>query len=504
MATTKPKVSKIKKDKLKILFVVSEMEPLAKVGGLAEVIGTLSRRLAGLDCDVRVVLPYYKEVKKNLRNLKLKVKKLEKRVVTCIDWLAEEGELYEIKYKGVTVYLLEHDEYFGRDQIYATPKGEFEDNDLRFGFLSLGALEAVKVINFKPDIIHCHDWQTAFIPICLKWRKHLKDDEFFKDTKIVFTIHNISYQGQFDKIILDKFGIPAYLFTAQGVELYGKVNLLKGAILYSNLVTTVSPTFAEEIKKREYGHGLDAVLKWVSRKSNNLTGILDGIDYELWDPETDKFIYKNYSAKEIAPMAINRTNLKRDLNLDESDEFPLLCFVSKLTEQKGLDLLLDSLPQIFDLGYQVVIIGSGDARFEQMVRRANRKFRKNLTISINPSKELERRIYAGSDMLVMPSRFEPCGLSQIIALRYGTIPVVRATGGLIDTVVDYNQDKRNGNGFVFHEFSKVSLLDALLRAISVYENKKSWEKLITKAMKNDFSWKKSGKTYKEIYQKLLS
>jgi len=492
------------KAKLKILFVVSEMEPFAKVGGLAEVIGTLSRRLSGLNCDVRVVLPYYKEVKKNLRGLKLRVKNLDKRVSTSIDWLVKEGKLYEVKYKNVTVYLLENDEYFGRDQIYATPKGEFEDNDLRFGFLSLGALETAKAVNFKPDIIHCHDWQTAFIPICLKWRKHLKDDEFFRESKIVFTIHNISYQGQFDKIIMDKFGIPGFLFTAQGLELYGKANLLKGGILYSDLVTTVSPTFAEEIKKREYGYGLDAVLKWVSRKSNNLTGILNGIDYEEWNPETDKSIYKNFSSKETELKATNTFNIKKDLGLKESEEYPLLCFVSKLTEQKGLDLLIDSLPQIFDLGYEVVIIGSGEARFEQMLKRAKKKFRTKLSIAIKPSEDLERKIYAGSDMLVMPSRFEPCGLGQIIALRYGTIPVVRGTGGLLDTVKDYNEDKRNGNGFIFHEFSKVSLLDALIRAISVYEDKKAWSKLITKAMKEDFSWRKSGKTYKEIYEKLLT
>lgn len=480
------------------------MEPFAKVGGLADVIGTLSKRLSDLDCDVRVVLPYYKLVKKNLRNIKLKVKELDKTVSTSVDWRVNEGKLYEVKYKGVTVYLIENDEYFGRDQVYATSKGEFEDNDLRFGFLSLAALETAKIVNFKPDIIHCHDWQTAFIPISLKWRKHLKDDDFFKESKIVFTIHNIAYQGQFEKVIMEKFGIPGYLFTSQGLELYGKVNLLKGGILYSDLVTTVSPTFAEEIKKREYGHGLDAVLKWVSRKSNNLRGILDGIDYEAWNPETDKDIYSNYNSKEISAKAQNTLKLKKDLGLNENEEFPLLCFVSKLTEQKGLDLLLDSLPQIFDLGYQVVIIGSGEAHFEQMLRKAKKKFRKNLSIAIKPSDDLERKIYAGSDMLLMPSRFEPCGLSQIIALRYGTIPVVRGTGGLLDTVRDYNDDKRAGNGFIFHEFSKVSLLDALIRAISVYEDKRAWGRLISKAMKEDFSWKKSGKTYKDIYQELLA
>jgi len=480
------------------------MDPFAKVGGLADVIGTLSRRLSGLDCDVRVVLPYYKEVKKNLKKLNIQPKKLDKRVVFCVDWLAEESEIHEVWYKDVTVYFLQNDEYFERDQIYATPKGEFEDNDLRFGFLSLGALETAKALDFKPDIIHCHDWQTAYIPICLKWRRHLKDDEFFKDSKIVFTIHNISYQGQFEKSILDKYGLPGFLFTSQGLELYGKVNLLKGGILYSDLVTTVSPTFAEEIKKRDYGHGLDAVLKWISRKSNNLLGILNGIDYDVWNPESDGVIYSNFSAKDISAKSKNKLKLRKELGLGDSEEYPLMCFVSKLTEQKGLDLLIDSLPQIFDLGYQVVIIGTGEARFEQMLRKANRKFRKNLSISIKPSEELERKVYAGSDMLLMPSRFEPCGLGQIIALRYGTIPVVRGTGGLLDTVKDYTEDKKNGNGFIFHEFSKVSLLDALLRAISVFEDNKAWSKLISRAMKEDFSWRNSGKKYKEIYEQLLT
>ncbi len=496
--------TKTKKDKIKILFVASEMDPFIKVGGLAEVIGTLTRRLSGLDCDIRVVLPYYKEVKKNLKKLNRHPKKLDKRVVFCVDWLAEEGDIYELQYKDVTVYLLHNDEYFDRNQIYATSKGEFKDNDLRFGFLSLGALEAAKALDFKPDIIHCHDWQTAFIPICLKWRKHLKDDEYFKDSKVVFTIHNISYQGQFDNSIIDKFGLPGFLFTSQGLELYGKVNLLKGGILYSDLVNTVSPTFAEEIKKREYGHGLDAVLKWISRKSNNLIGILNGIDYDVWNPESDSVIYSKFSAKDISAKTINTQNLRKELGLNENEEYPLLCFVSKLNEQEGLDLLIDSLPQIFDLGYQVAIIGSGEARFEQMLRKASRKFPANLSITIKPSEELERKIYAGANMLVMPSRFEPCGLSQIIALRYGTIPVVRGTGGLLDTVKDYTEDNKGGNGFIFHEFSKVSLLDALLRAISLYEDEKAWSKLIARAMKEDFSWRMSGKKYKEIYEKLLN
>jgi len=491
------------KKQIKILFIASEMEPFAKAGGLADVIGTLPRRLASLGADVRVVLPYYRHVKNSLKELKLKPRSRRNKPVLCIDWLPFECEIKELKYKDVTVYFICKDELFDRRDIYTPSKGKYEDNDIRSGLLSLGALEIAKTLKFKPDIIHCHDWQTALIPICLKWRKHLKEDEFFKDSKVVFTIHNISYQGEFSKDILDKFGLPAYLFTSQGVELYGKANLLKGAIIYSDMVTTVSPSYSEEIKKREYGYGLDAVLKWVARKPNSLTGILNGIDYDVWNPETDGAIFEKYGPKEPGKINVNKITLRQELGLEAADDKPLLGLVSKLTEQKGLDLLVECLPQIFDLGYQVAILGSGEQKYENMLKKAKNRFKRNLSVTIGLDDKLERRIYAGSDMFIMPSRFEPCGLGQIIALRYGTIPVVRGTGGLLDTVRDYTEDSAKGNGFIFHELSKLSLLDALVRAISVYENKSAWQRLIKRAMKEDFSWRRSGKRYMELYNSLL-
>jgi starch synthase len=489
---------------MKILFVASEMEPYVKIGGIADVIGTLPKKLAGLGCEVRVVIPYYRRIRAKLSRLGIKPRLVSKKLVFCLDWLPHEGLIREIDTGGVKVYLLSNDDFFGRRYIYSTPKGDYEDNDLRFGFLSLGALEIAKALDFRPDIIHCHDWQTALLPICLRWRKHLRQDPFFKDTRVVFTIHNISYQGQYERNMLDKFGLPEFLFTSQGLELYGKTNLLKGGILYSDLVTTVSPAYAAELKKREYAYGLEAVLKWISRDRDNLIGILNGIDYEEWNPENDGSIFENYCAGRFENKKTNKMKLREELGLNTEGDKPLLGIVSKLTEQKGIDLFLESIQQILDLGYQAAVIGAGVEKYENMLEKAGRRWKGNLSVTVAVNDDaLERKVYAGSDMFLMPSRFEPCGLGQIIALRYGSIPVVRGTGGLLDTVRDYTEDNKSGNGFIFDEFSKVSLLDALLRAITVYEDKNAWNDLILRGMKEDFSWKSSGKKYLKLYGELL-
>jgi starch synthase len=487
---------------MRVLFVSPEMEPLAKVGGLADVVGALPGELKNLGCDVRVAIPLYRHVKNNLQKLEIKAKNLREGAIVCMDYIPHRGRIKEVNLEGLTVYLLENDVFFDREYIYSTPQGDYQDNDLRFGFLSLGALEIAKALDFKPDIIHCHDWQTALVPVSLKWRRHLKDDPFFKDSKVVFTIHNISYQGLFGKEILDKFGLPWYIFTPQGIEFYGKVNLLKGGIVYSDLVTTVSPTYAEEIKTPEYGYGLDGVLRWISQNTNNLIGILNGIDYKVWNPETDKALYVNYGVGDINGKLRNKSRLKEELGLNPNGGKPLLGMVSRLTEQKGIDLIVESLPQVFDLGFQLVILGSGDEKYERMLENAKQRYKGNLYVLLGFSDEIARRIYAGCDMFLMPSRFEPCGLGQMIALRYGSIPVVRGTGGLLDTIRDYTADKEKGNGFVFHEFSKVKFLDALVRAISVYENRGEWIELTLRAMKEDFSWRRSSERYLELYRKL--
>lgn len=476
------------------------MEPIAKVGGLADVIGALPRRLKDLGCDVRVVIPFYRAARHNMESLNLRPNRLTEEVVTCIDWLPVKGEIHEVAIHGVTVYLLRNDSLYDREDIYNTAEGDYEDNDLRFGFLSLGALEIAKALNFRPDIIHCHDWQTSLVPICLKWRRHLKDDPFFRESKIIFTIHNLAYQGQFNKDILDKFGLPWFLYAPHGIEFYGKVNLLKGGITYSDCVTTVSQTYAEEIKTAQYGYGLDGILRSISQNSNNLIGILNGIDYDEWDPQTDQALFSNYGASQISGKSVNKTELMKEIGLAPKDDQPLLGMVSRLTEQKGTDLVVDSLPQIFDLGYQVVILGDGEERYERMLLAARNRFRNSLSVILEFNAELARKIYAGCDFFLMPSRYEPCGLGQLIALRYGSIPIVRRTGGLADTVVDYTASKAKGNGFVFYEFSKVGFLDALIRALSVYDNKAELEQIIQRAMNEDFSWKRSGQLYLDLYQ----
>ncbi len=487
---------------MKVLFVSPEMEPLAKVGGLADVVGALPKELENLGCDVRVIIPLYNQVKENLKNLKLKAKNLRKEIIVCLDWLPFKGDVMEVDLNGLTVYLLRNDNFFNREYIYSTPQGDYQDNDLRFGFLSLGALEIAKALDFKPDIIHCHDWQTALVPISLKWRRHVKEDPFFSDSKIAFTIHNISYQGLFPREILEKFGLPWFVFTPQGIEFYGKVSLLKGGIVYGDAVTTVSPNYAEEIKTPEYGNGLDGILRWISQESNKLVGILNGIDYEAWDSKTDKSLYVNYGIGDINGKLKNKSELQNELGLYTEEGKPLLGMVSRLTEQKGIDLVVEALPQIFDLGFQVAILGTGEDKYVRLLENAKSRYKGNLSVVIGFNDEIARRIYAGCDMFLMPSRFEPCGLGQMIAMKYGSIPVVRGTGGLLDSVRDYSADRKHGNGFVFHLFSKVGFLDALTRALLVYENREEWIGLVTRAMKEDFSWKRSSEKYLDLYEGL--
>lgn len=487
---------------MNVLFISPEIEPIAKVGGLADVIGALPRKLINLGCDVRVVIPFYRDARQNIENLRLSPTRLGEEIITCIDWLPVKGEAHEISIHGVQVYLLRNDALYDREYIYSAPEGDYDDNDLRFGFLSLGALEIAKTLNFRPDIIHCHDWQTSLVPICLRWRKHLKDDPFFKNSKIIFTIHNLAFQGQYNKDILDRFGLPWFLYSPHGIEFYGKVNLLKGGITYSDCVTTVSQTYAEEIKTAQYGYGLDGILRSISLGSNNVIGILNGIDYDEWNPQTDHALYANYDASHIAGKSMNKTELIKEVGLTPKGDQPLLGMVSRLTEQKGTDLVVDSLPQIFELGYQVVILGDGEERYERMLVGALNKFKNSLSVILGFNDELARKIYAGCDFFLMPSRYEPCGLGQLIALRYGGIPIVRGTGGLADTVVDYTASKTKGNGFVFYEFSKVSFLDALIRALTLYDNNAELEVIIRRAMNEDFSWRRSSQLYYDLYQRV--
>lgn len=478
------------------------MEPLAKTGGLADVIGVLPKKLNDIGCDIRVILPYYREVKKNLRQLKLKVRTLSQEVLVSIDWLAYKGKIKETKVEGVTVYLLCNDEFFDRDSLYTTPNGDYPDNDLRFGFFSLGALEIAKALNFKPEIIHCNDWQSALAPIALRWKKHYNNDPFFHDSKLVFTIHNISYQGIYGKEILDKFGLSQSLFNTEHLEFYGRVNLLKGGLITSDLVTTVSPTYAREIRTREYGYGLDGVLRVIASEGK-LVGILNGIDYDDWDPERDKALFFNYGYSDLDGKSRNKAKLKNLLGFDGNGHKPLIGVISRLALQKGVDLVVRSLNSILDLNVDLVVLGRGDKRYEKLLKDVSDDYRGNFKAIIGYDETKARRIYAGSDMLLMPSRFEPCGLGQLISLKYGTIPIVRGTGGLLDTITDYSENREAGNGFIFKHFNENDLINSIERALKVYKNHEEWVQLIKTGMRMDFSWKKSSKIYLKHYKMLL-
>lgn len=485
-----------------ILIITSEFDPLTNVGGLGNVTSSLSKELKKLGCNVKIVLPYYKDVKASLQNLNLKPKTLVSNITTCIDWLPVSAKIKQITINKVDCYLIENKELFDRNYIYSAYGYDKGDDDRRFGFFSLCAIEFLKAINFQPDIIHCHDWQTAFVPLFLKFRKHIKDDPFYKSSKVIFTIHNLYYQGEFNSNILEDFGLPDYLFTNQNLELKGKINLLKAAILFSDYITTVSDTYAKEILNPDFGFGLDRTLRRVSQDTHKLNGILNGIDYDLWNPTSDKQIYKKYSLEKIEDKHKNKLKLKDEFGLDTKQDKPIIAVISKLTEQRGIQLIIDSLTQIIDLGYQVFIVGVGESKFQKTLQQRKKKLKENLCLVLRHDEATERKVYAGADMVMMPSRFEPCGLVQMISLRYGTIPVVRSTGGLVDTVRDYSDDGKP-TGFVFKQFTKVNLLDTLIRAITVYEHKPEWQKLISNAMKEDYSWGKSAKKYLDLYKRAV-
>ncbi|MEM7008576.1 MAG: glycogen synthase GlgA [Thermodesulfobacteriota bacterium] len=488
---------------MNVLFVASEMEPFAKTGGLADVVGVLPKRLSDLGLDVRVVIPLYKEAERNLRRLGIKAQTLRnKEVIVPIDWIAHKGKIKEAKIDGVTVYFLINEEFYDRAYIYGSPVGDYADNDLRYGFLSLGSLEIAKTLNFKPDIIHCNDWQTALIPISLKWKKHYHDDPFFKDTKVVYTIHNIAYQGLYQQDIIDKFGLPSYVFNMNGLEFYGKVNLMKGGIISSDLVTTVSPRYTEEIKTPEYGYWLDGVLRSISNR-NKLVGIMNGLDYDVWDPETDNTICMKYGPDNLEGKAMNKLKLRKRLGFKSKENKPLIGIISRLADQKGIDLVVDYLDQILDLNVELVVLGTGDKSYENILTEKMKLYGDKFSAIIGYNDKKARAIYAGSDMFLMPSRFEPCGLGQLMALKYGTVPIVRGTGGLLDSIIDYKRNSELGNGFVFHEFDGKEMLESIENAISVYNNPAEWHALVRKDMAENFSWRKASEIYRDHYDKLL-
>lgn len=478
---------------LKLLFVSSEVEPFAKTGGLADVAGTLPLALASLGCEVKVFLPYYRQTKKQPFGIKLLKKniavKLGKRLNRC--------SLYYCRRKGVDFYFIRKDKYFNRRFMYGTPKADYPDNAVRFAFFVKSILASVIAINYKSDIIHCNDWQTALIPFYLK--NEMQGSAFFRNAKIIFTIHNLTYQGLFPRKIMQRVGVSYDFFTSDKLKFHEKFSFIKSGILYADAITTVSKRYAQEILTKKFGCGLE---KELGKRKDKLYGIVNGADYSEWNPSADRFIAAAYDEKNL----LNKTLCKRDLltqmGLDTDLDTPLLGVIGRLVEQKGIDLIAASADEIKRLGCSLVILGTRNKRYQKLMIQLSRKYPRNIAVKLAFDNALAHKIEAGCDIFVMPSRYEPCGLNQIYSLKYGTIPVVSAVGGLDDTIIDYNRNPETGNGFKFHIDNSVDFIHTLKRALSVYKNRKEWQRLMIRGMGFDFSWGKSAKEYLKLYRNI--
>lgn len=458
---------------MKIAMCSSEVVPFAKTGGLADVVGALPLALENQDQEVVIILPYYKEVEKS----KVKINK-------------GSGDFYQaVIGKNIKVYFIVQDKFYNRDNLYGDKHGDYPDNIERFAFYCHSTLKLLKKIDFAPDIIHCHDWQSALIPVYLK--ELYKTDSFYKNTKTVLTIHNLGYQGLFEAQEYSKLGLDSKFFNSESLEFFGRINLLKAGITFSDIVTTVSPTYSKEIQTEVLGFGLEGVLE---KRRDSLYGILNGLDYTIWNPETDKFIAQKYSLDNLTGKTKNKEDLQKLCGLPVNPELPLVGIVSRLATQKGFKLLTESIEAVCKLDLQLVILGTGEARYHHLLEEAAKKHKKTFSLHIKFDDELAHKIYSGSDMFLMPSEYEPCGLGQLIALKYGSVPLVYKTGGLADTV-------NAQNGFLFEAYNKEALLNTVKTAVKTYSDKVKWNKMIANAMKCSFSWENSAIQYIQIYEK---
>lgn len=484
------------REELTVLFVTPEAVPFAKVGGLADVIGALPLTLQQLGLKPLVVMPLYGIIKQGGHSLTLAAKDLE----VSLGPLKLEFDLYTATSGEVPFYFVERDEFYERRQIYGTPRGDYFDNLERYTFLAQSILPICRALNLKPDILHCHDWQAALVPIYLKTR--WAGFDHFMNSASVLTIHNLGYQGKFPKDKFPLLGLDWSLFSINGLEYYGDINFLKGGIIFADTVTTVSRRYSREIQTPEYGCGLEGVLQ---SRADVLTGIVNGVDYRAWNPATDPHLAANYDSRKLAGKAKNKKALMKRFGLDPAlGQAPLLGMISRLTDQKGFNLLAEVLPELMAADLSLVILGSGDEKYQKLLTEAAQQYQGRLGVAIAYDNPLAHLIEAGADMFLMPSYYEPCGLNQIYSMKYGTIPVVRATGGLVDTVEPVDLQRATGTGFMFEEYKAPAFLTAIREAYRAYQNKTLWRKLMKNAMAQDFSWESSAKAYIELYQQTIA
>lgn len=467
---------------------------MAKTGGLADVVGALSQHLVRLGAEVTLVMPAYQTVLENKFPLEETGMELE---VSMADRIVRAGILKTRLGKKVPVYLVKADSYFLRENLYGTPQGDYADNAERFTFFSKAILELAR--RTAPwDVIHCHDWQTALIPFLKEIYNDLWSE--IHNSKTLLTIHNLAYQGSFPDSEWRLLDLDSRYFTPQYLEFYGKINFLKGGMVFADAITTVSRKYAKEIQTPEYGCGLDGVIR---EREKDLFGILNGVDYQEWNPGTDPTLKKNYGPERLGGKKICKKDLQEVYGLPVKASVPVIGMVSRLADQKGWDILGEVIEDFIRLDLQLVILGNGEEQYQQMLNGLCSRHPENIGVRIEFDNVLAHKIEAGADLFLMPSKYEPCGLNQIYSLKYGTIPIVRATGGLDDTIEDYDPLTGVGNGFKFSAYSGATLLEALKRAIAVYSNKRAWNQLMANAFACDFSWGKSSVEYLALYRNLV-
>jgi starch synthase len=479
--------------KLKILFVASEVFPFAKTGGLADVVGALPQALLKLGCEVAVVMPKYKVISPEKYKLKYEINGLS--VPMGMGDLNADVLSTRLGDTHAKVYFIQNDRYFDRDGLYGTPEGDYHDNAGRFAFFGRAVLELLRALDWYPDVLHLNDWQTGLIPAYLKTL--YADQSSYKQLKTLFTIHNMAYQGLFPKYVLPMTGLRWEEFVHEKLEYYDQVNYLKAGLVYSDAINTVSPTYAAEIKTDEFGQGLQGVL---NLRAEDLHGVLNGIDYSEWNPATDKEISAQYTVKNHDRKIESKIKLLHELGLEFRTQTPVIGLVSRLTDQKGLDLIAEAIEPFLAMDVQLVVLGTGDARYHEMFESLQARYSNKLSVNFKFDNRLAKLIYAGSDMFLMPSRFEPCGLGQLIAMKYGSIPLVRKTGGLSDTVENLSPEGKKGTGFVFENYRSEDLLFTIRRAVEAFHQPKIWKELVQRAMMKDFSWDTSAQRYLELYR----
>jgi starch synthase len=515
---------------MKVAICASEAVPFAKTGGLADVAGALPAALKNKGVDSFVIMPGYKSIFEKdypMRMVSAKVK-VQMNISDSIEF-----DLYNTTLDNVDFYFVRNDSLFGRENLYGTAQGDYSDNNLRFGFFSKAIFKVLEDLSVVPDIIHLHDHHFGLAALLLHDIKINDKATPYKDTKVVFTIHNIAYQGVYGRETLELCGIDSQYFTVEGLEFYGNVNFMKAGIVYSDKITTVSPTYAREILTEEYGYHLEDILK---SREKDLSGIINGIDYTVWDPAKDKAIFANYDINDLAgkkkckgsliSQAFSSANTDdmrggsaddtqngpgKDMQADKQPgitdmpDKPLIGMVSRLSEQKGIDLITDAMEDIMKNDVNVVILGTGEEKYHNILLKMQAKYKDRFSLTIGYSDKFAREIYSASDIFLMPSNYEPCGLGQLISLKYGTIPVVRNTGGLADTIIDINNPgdiDNGGQGFMFDEYEAIEFYKALKTAIDFYNDKGLWNKIVKNGMACDFSWDYSAGKYKELYESI--